>query len=213
MSTTQRDDLFVNLKLRPTQIRVMNMKKLLIFICSVFVSTFFSCSKDDGGSKSVITHWALICSTDLLDYVDPIVTYTDESGKKVEVSLSDYNWNGSGKIRLGDATNYSELTNIGNAWQTSVKGNSFGISLELEVRYVLKEGKEFDASKDYEFAHDIVCHVNTASDNNFNQNSRTNLTIGQKTKGDEVEMYIKSLVATPDKRVVTIDSQGKITIN
>ena len=189
------------------------MKNFLIFICSVFVATLFSCSKDDDGSKSVVTHWALICSADLLDYVDPIVTYTDETGRKVETSLSDYNWNKSGKVRLGDATNYSELTNIGNTWQTSIEANSFGISQELEVRYVLKEGKEFDVSKDYEFAHDIVCHVNTASDNNFNQNSRTNLTIGQKTKGDEAEVYIKSLISTSDKRVVIIDNQGKITIN
>jgi len=189
----------------------MYMKK--IFICTfVFIlGVVLSGCGDDNETTDI--HWAILCSTDLLDFVTPVVSYTDEAGNKIDKELNDSDWDRSGKIHLGNATNFVELTGIENAWQEEVKVNTFGYTQAISVRYILKKEIKFDPNKDYVFTHDIVCKVFATSDSNVSHSSYSNITVGKKLNAEEAEVYVEKLISASDRRVITIDSKGKITIN
>lgn len=162
-------------------------------------------------------------SEDLMDLVTPILTYDDAEGTH-EIALSKdlyersvteneefnlrfvrYRWGDELKLKLKDAA-------------------------KMSLRYVEKNGATYDEAKRYDidegfsvsgysYSYNGGWHLGTISNINININININMGDLQPSKDDhtysaeQAKEYVRRLCTAPQKINVSIDKDGKLTIN
>lgn len=211
------------------------MKKILYcFAALAFATILYSCDKeevtiitpgqtdDNGGSSSdskkkatIKINYEAAWSQELVEFVTPILTYTDIDGGH-EVTMSSSTWTEvvpeytfNGEVVKGDPY-YS--------WTKEISLNSVDITNVISVKFVRKENAQIDNDKTYYFSHNLgITSATVSYGGSFIVyiQSDFSISIGTKTneyKGESVNKYLEELCKTPDTKKVIIDSEGKLTV-
>ena len=213
----------------------MFMKKILYcFAALAFATILYSCDKeevtiitpgptDDNGDSSsdskkkatIKINYKAALSQELVEFVTPILTYTDVEGEH-EVTMSSSTWTEvvpeytfNGEVVKGDPY-YS--------WTKEISLNSVDITNVISVKFVRKENAQIDNDKTYYFSHNLgMTSATVLYGGSINVYNRTdiNISIGTNTneyKGESACKYLEELCKTPDIMKVIIDSEGKLTV-
>ncbi|MCD8237149.1 MAG: hypothetical protein LUD00_11020 [Prevotellaceae bacterium] len=180
------------------------IKKLFYVLWVVLIPALCSCEDDD---ESVDIYYNLCCSKDLLDFVVPVVSYTDENGTEQSMTLSDEYWKQEQDVDDGDSNTESQKYKY---WSKHIHFDCFDVSSKAVVRYMPKSTAEDFGKSIYLFVHRLNCSYQVTSKSIQNQNivldfSR-DILIGEK----DVQEYIDSLVNTPDEVRFSVDKNGKV---
>lgn len=209
----------------------MSIRKLLCLSC-VFLALGFltACGDDDDVDITIIedeptpsdptpsenAHVSIDYSAsftkDLLDFVTPVISYTDMNGTHETV------------IPDSDCTYQEPEFTVGGevvkgtpyyCWKKKIILKDIPVENTVTVKYVRKNSAVFDDSKSYRFAHYLsVGSVFAAKGNAMLLNTYTEITIGGKTEtyaGQNAEDYIDALCQMQDKLKISIDDNLVVT--
>lgn len=188
--------------------RMSFIKKLFYVLLVVLIPALCSCEDDD---ESVDLHYTLCCSEDLLDFVVPVVSYTDENGTEQSITLSDEYWKQEqdGDVDDGDSSTESQKYKY---WSKHIHFDCFGVSSKAVVRYMPKSTTGDFGKSIYVFVHHLNCGYQVTGNSVQNQkialDTSKDILIGINKKG--VQEYIDNLVNTPDEVRFSVDKKGNV---
>lgn len=182
------------------------IKKLFYVFWVALIPVFCSCEDDD---ESVDIYYTLCCSEDLLDFVVPVVSYTDENGAEQSITLSDEYWRQEQDGDDGDSS--TEAQNY-KYWSKHLHFDCFGVSSKAVVRYMPKStAGDFGKSINV-FVHHLNCGYQVTSNSVQTQkialDTSKDILIGKDENG--VQEYIDNLVNTPDEVRFSVDKKGNV---
>lgn len=182
------------------------IKKLFYVLWVALIPVFCSCEDDD---ESVDIYYTLCCSEDLLDFVVPVVSYTDENGAEQSITLSDEYWRQEQDGDDGDSS--TEAQNY-KYWRKHLHFDCFGVSSKAVVRYMPKSTAGDFEKLMYVFVHYLNCGYQVKSNSVQSQkialDTSEDILIGKDEKG--VQEYIDNLVNTPDEVCFSVDKKGNV---
>lgn len=181
----------------------------LLFICALFVAvtSLVSCTEEE-----TEVSYCLFCSDDVLEYVNPIVSYLDENGCVQEVALTkdDFENRGNGSVSVeGRRTKY---------WRVGFVKKGADFSTYCSVSFV--KIKDLPNDEDtFEYLAEIVPSVQykkeSISSNSIQQN--VEITVNQfvlnPQNKNKFEKSLSDLIKNGLKVDLTIDKNGNIVKN
>lgn len=193
------------------------MKRFLYSFSFLLIATVLhSCDKEwpDFKKPSVQLNYKAEWSTDLLEFVTPVVYYTDADGEhETELPASmltmvvpEYTLNGEA---VKDDPYF--------CWSKAVILKTFNTTNTVIVKYNRNANAQVDNDKTYSFRHRLYLSTAAVTQNNSIQHylfSNPEVTIGEdfnKYHGENATSYIEKLCDTPDSITVAIDENGNIT--
>ena len=193
-------------------------------------------SKDPTNKVKVELTYSFGCDEDLIQFVTPVIVYTDKDGLH-EIVLDDKAWSPTLYAYCyyteNGTTHYSvqepdkdghvpepwiiESTNLSYNKKLSIQLEQVGVENVCKVKYNKKSNYTIDPSKEYDLSRSFGCTSGSATfvNGGINVSTYTGITINLGTKsswkGNEVEDYINELCSNPDVVTMTIDEKGKIS--
>lgn len=162
-------------------------------------------------------------SEDLMDLVTPILTYEDAEGTH-EVALCKDLY----ERRVTEIEEY-DLRWVSYHWGDDLK-LKLKDAAKISLRYAERDGATYDEAKRYEisngfsiskysYSYNGASHLGTISNINIDINININIGDLQPSEDDhtysaeQAKEYVRRLCATPQEINVSIDKDGKLTIN
>lgn len=184
----------------------MKLKNLFFAALAVVsLSALYSCDEEDD-KFNVEIDYEYSCSRDLLEFVTPVMTYTDAAGTH-ELEMAGTAWTDS-----SDNYMYFEKT---------VNYDHFGIDNTCSVRYELNENalENVDLDREYRF----YSHLNIPAavalaiydDDRVYNNIYVSVDLKSQDNivtGDEVRQYVEALITTTEVEHIVVDGEGNITV-
>lgn len=176
--------------------RLLGPVAMIFAICMIGVVT--SC-KEKEDKKTAGGEFYFWCSPDLLEFISPVIHYTDSNGERVEKELKKEDFTVIHKdsvevktVVAGDTISTRQDVDL-NCYVLSVDYNSWDINESFLVAYNRDVNMECDEEKEYEFylgfGHDIRAYKN-GKDKGSNGSSEI---IKNNLKGQDAISYVRQL--------------------
>lgn len=181
------------------------MKRYFFFIAIIIAvastSMLTSCEPDTPKNESVDIIYTLIISKDLMDNVNPEVTYTDERGVMAKIDIIESDWQ---MVTMDGIEIYK--------WVKNIHYNFYGVSNNISVTYKPKGEiyANIDSKLTYIFCHGLNCYAK-ADGRTETGDGGMSLSKIQVT-GANIRDYIITLKENSDAASCTIDSNGNISV-
>ena len=166
-----------------------------------------SCSKDD--AYKVYLDYSVVCSEDLLSFVEPVVSYADENGIEKTVKLSRTDFSPS-EHREEGLLEWRCPRSTFDGW---------GVHHLMSVRYEKKEGVSVESNRIYSMSHSIACSVTPYSETwekgskiVDNSSMDVHMPITERIPNEMIETYLQNLMASDDVLEISISETGNVVI-
>ena len=170
----------------------------------VLVTTACSCEeKDDEWHRTIAVGYGAVCSSDLMKFVKPEITYTDKDFNKITLELSDSTW--IQKIDREDIANQ----------------NPADITFEAELRLVRRPTMPDTVGKKFSFRYDLDAICAAGGYYLYNdhesvkyypvQNIDMNISnINYGCSGENIELFLSYAEKHPSKVTITFNGVNGI---
>ena len=206
----------------------------------IISSLLVGCGEDiDVKTESSITY-TLTMSPDLLKFVTPQVSYVDENGnlitltgveeldgKVIENQAEISQKSGGSEVYISGWTQQVVAGTGYKCWVFQMKFNRLNFHSYMGVKYLRNDFAEDTDGKTYGFHHNINTSIialkstitekhslfgtSQSTDSKAYTDSHLSTTLKDYRKGDDVEEYLKNLMANPDKVGYYVDENGDVT--
>lgn len=181
----------------------------LMFVAFSSLTFVVSSCKDDEDVYKVMLDYSVVCSEDLLNFANPIVSYEDNNGitQKDTLTLSDF---------IRTSSNDSLI------WKCpQITFDHWGIQHEFVVAYEIKQNVNINNGSIYTMRHNIHCKDSIYGEYTRNKIRITNKfghthkqKVKQQVQGEiQVKHYLDSLKNNKDGYRIIIDENGGRTTN
>lgn len=208
---------------------------IALFVSSVLVG----CGEDvDVKTESSITY-TLTMSPDLLKFVTPQVSYVDENGNlitltgveeldgKVIENQAEISQKSGGTEVYASGWTKIVVTGTGyKCWTFQMKFNRLNFHSYMGIKYLRNDFVEDTNGKVYDFHHSINTSITALKttitekhslfgstqsvDSKAYSDAHLSISLKEYRMGDDVEEYLKNLVANPDKAGYYVDDNGDV---
>ena len=179
------------------------MKKIFKQLCIIVVygmvcSCVTSC-------KQITFEFSLQCSDDLLDFVNPIVTYVDKKDNLQSISLNKSDFSVISTTTIVTVINDSEPIKVEQKkynWKKQIVLKTESACRSMKVSYKLRDDAPIiDDSKTYIMYH-VLTSKHTVINGTYSENINIDIDLGvgttNKVIGKDLKKYLDDLQSNPD---------------
>lgn len=142
-------------------------------------------------------NYELTCSEQLLKYVIPRVTITDETGYSTTLTIEKNMWTGGNH----------------KTWTQSIHYDSLKVSNKMTVEYLPISGVMFQDEENFDETHHLSCRISVLEDNDGRRNKFNiipDFTSNTAVKADVLEAYVQTLSKKTITRGGSVGEDGEI---